>query len=177
MEYNGSALVAMKGKGCVAIASDRRFGIQGQTVSMDFKKVFEVHPRLFYGLSGLATDVQTLSERFQYKVNIYQLKEEREISPKTFAHMVASTLYERRFGPYFCEPVIAGLERDGTPFVCGMDLIGALNFAKDFIVSGTAGQQLYGMAESLWEPDLEPEELFEVISQTLLNAQDPARQD
>ena len=53
-----------------------------------------------------------------------------------------------------------------------MDLIGALNFAKDFIVTGTAGQQLYGMAESLWEPDLEPEELFEVISQTLLNAMD-----
>jgi len=59
-----------------------------------------------------------------------------------------------RFGPYFCEPVIAGLESDGTPFVCGMDLIGALNFAKDFIVSGTSGQQLYGMAESLWEPNL-----------------------
>ena len=28
--YNGSALVAMVGKNCVAIASDRRFGIQAQ---------------------------------------------------------------------------------------------------------------------------------------------------
>jgi 20S proteasome subunit beta 3 len=50
----------MKGKNCVAIASDLRFGVQGQTISMDFKKIFEVHPRLFYGLSGLGTDVQTL---------------------------------------------------------------------------------------------------------------------
>jgi 20S proteasome subunit beta 3 len=86
----------MKGKGCVAIASDRRFGVQAQTVSMDFDKIFEVHPRLFFGLSGLGTDVQTLSQRFKFKVNMYKMREERDIAPHTFAHMVASTLYEKR---------------------------------------------------------------------------------
>lgn len=35
-----------------------------------------------------------------------------------------------RFGPYFIEPVVAGLEEDGTPFIAGADLIGCLNFAK-----------------------------------------------
>jgi hypothetical protein len=29
-QINGSAILAMTGKGCVAIAADRRFGIQGQ---------------------------------------------------------------------------------------------------------------------------------------------------
>lgn len=50
----------MKGKGCVAIAADRRFGIQAQTVSTNFQKIFEMGPRLFIGLPGLATDVQTV---------------------------------------------------------------------------------------------------------------------
>jgi 20S proteasome subunit beta 3 len=70
------------------------------------------------------------------------------------------------------EPVVAGLNKDNQPFICAMDLIGCINFAKDFVVSGTASQNLYGMCESLWEPDLEPEDLFETISQALLNAQD-----
>lgn len=30
-----------------------------------------------------------------------------------------------RFGPYFCEPIIAGLNEEGTPFICTTDLIGA----------------------------------------------------
>ncbi len=77
-----------------------------------------------------------------------------------------------RFGPYFVEPVVAGLGKDNKPFICAMDLIGCINFAKDFVVSGTAGPNLYGMCESLWEPNLEPEDLFETISQALLNAQD-----
>jgi 20S proteasome subunit beta 3 len=59
-EYNGSAVVAMVGKNCFAIASDRRLGVQLQTVATDFQRVFKIHDKLYIGLSGLATDAQTL---------------------------------------------------------------------------------------------------------------------
>jgi hypothetical protein len=48
-------------------------------------------------------------ESIRFRVNMYRMKEEREIAPETFCHLVSSTLYEKRFGPYFIEPVIAGL--------------------------------------------------------------------
>ena len=35
-------------------------------------------------------------------------------------------------------------------------------FTKDFVVAGTCSENLYGMCESLYRPDLGPEELFEV---------------
>jgi 20S proteasome subunit beta 3 len=105
---------------------------------------------------------------------LYKLREERDISPKAFAHLVSSTLYGKRFGPYFAEPILAGLGgvKGNEPFICSMDLIGCINWAKDFVVAGTAGPQLYGICEALYEPDLEPEQLFECISQCLLNAVD-----
>lgn len=59
-EYNGSAIVAMAGKECVAIGSDLRFGVQYQTLATDYKKVHKIHDRLFVGLFGLGTDTQTL---------------------------------------------------------------------------------------------------------------------
>lgn len=71
---------------------------------------------------------------------MYTIKEEREITPGTFTHLVSSTLYERRFGPYFIEPVVAGLEplpraapdekARFRPFIAATDLIGCINFAK-----------------------------------------------
>jgi len=172
MSYNGGSVVAMVGKNCVAIASDLRLGNQALTVSTNFQKIFPVTDRLYLGLPGLATDVLTLRERFRFRVNMYTIKEEREIEPETFAHLVSSTLYERRFGPYFVEPVIAGLGKDNKPFIAATDLIGCLTLPKDFAVSGTASDKLFGVAEGLWEPDLEPEDLFETISQTLMNAVD-----
>lgn len=60
LEYNGAAIVAMRGKDCVAIAADKRFGVQAQTVSFNFQKIFEMHDKLYVGLPGLATDVQTM---------------------------------------------------------------------------------------------------------------------
>ncbi|RKP09315.1 nucleophile aminohydrolase, partial [Thamnocephalis sphaerospora] len=168
LEYNGGSLVAMVGKNCVAIATDKRLGMQALTVSTEFPKVFSATDRVYYGLAGLATDVQTVSELLRYKVNMYRMSEERIIQPQTFAHLVSSTF----FGPYFTEPVIAGLDKNDQPFICAMDLIGCINFAKDFVVAGTSSANLFGMCESLWEPDLEPEDLFETISQALINAVD-----
>lgn len=119
MEYNGGAVVAMRGKNCVAIASDKRLGQQFLTLSTEFPKIFPIHQRLFLGMAGLATDVQTLyvdhpieeavyfclidcyssyrSELFAFRTELYKLRENREISPKAFAHLVSSTLYSKRY--------------------------------------------------------------------------------
>lgn len=166
----------MVGKDCVAIACDLRLGNQAQGISTHFEKIFPVTDRTYVGLAGLASDVLTLREKFRFRVNMYTIKEEREIQPETFAHLASSTLYEHRFGPYFIEPVIAGMQKTPSgaykPFIAAADLIGCLNFAKDFVLAGTASEKLFGVAESLWEPDLEPEDLFETISQTIMNAVD-----
>lgn len=166
-------MVAMKGKNCVAIATDRRYGVQGQTIALEFQKVYPIGDHLYLGLPGLATDNQTVSERLKFRTALYELKETRKMTPKVFSSMVSNMLYEKRFGPYFVEPIIAGL-MPGTwePYVCNMDLIGCRNEPEDFVVGGTCSAQLYGMCETLWEPDLSPTEIFETISQALINAMD-----
>ena len=97
MSYNGGSVVAMAGKNCVAIASDKRFGIQYSTVSMEFPKIFEMGPYLHLGLAGLNTDVLTVSQRLKFRLNLYELQENRHIKPKTFSSMVSNLLYERRY--------------------------------------------------------------------------------
>jgi 20S proteasome subunit beta 3 len=172
LEYNGAAIVAMAGKDCVGIAADRRLGIQLHTVATDFTKVFRMAPKLYVGLGGLATDVQTLSNLLQFRLGLYRLKEEREISPKVFSNLLSTLLYEKRFGPYFCEPVVAGLDENGKPFLSSMDLIGAPVYTDDFVVTGNCTGNLYGMCETLYKPDMEPEQLFETLAQTLLSSVD-----
>uniref|UniRef100_A0A6M2DI06 Proteasome subunit beta n=1 Tax=Xenopsylla cheopis TaxID=163159 RepID=A0A6M2DI06_XENCH len=171
--YNGGCVLAMKGKNCVAVATDHKFGIQGMTIGLDFEKVFAVGPHLYLGLPGLATDTQTVFEKLRFRKNLYELRENRKILPKTFAYMTSNFLYEHRFGPYFVEPVIAGLTPDTfEPYICQMDFIGCKSESVDFVVSGTCTEQLYGMCETLYEPDMLPDDLFEIISQAMMNAFD-----
>jgi len=173
LAYNGGAVVAMKGKNCVAIAADRRFGIQLQTIGTDMDKVFEIGPKLYVGLPGLASDTQTVFERLKFRTNVYELRENRAVSPSVLSAMITNLLYEHRFGPYFVEPIIAGLKpKTNEPYICQFDLIGCPCEPEDFVVSGTCEEQLLGMCESLYEPNMEPDQLFETISQALVNACD-----
>jgi len=173
MSYNGGCVVAMKGKNCVAIATDRRYGIQLQTIGMDAERVFKVSDAMYVGLPGLTTDTQTVHQRLRFRTNLYELKENRKVTPKVFSTMVSNFLYEHRFGPYFVEPVVAGLDpKTHEPYIAAFDLIGCPNEPEDFVLAGTCEEQLYGMCEALWKPDMEPDDLFETISQALVNACD-----
>mmetsp|Transcript_11108 Transcript_11108/g.13399 ORF Transcript_11108/g.13399 Transcript_11108/m.13399 type:complete len:205 (+) Transcript_11108:41-655(+) len=168
LQYNGGAIIAMTGKDCVAIASDTRLGLQQQTVACDFQKGFKMNDKLYMGVTGLATDVMTLSQLLKFRMNLYKLREDREMKPAVFSALLTSILYEKRFGPYFTEPVVAGLDENNQPFLSAMDLIGAPVSTSDFVVAGTCTPNLYGMCETMYRPDMSPDELFETISQCLL---------
>ena len=69
-----------------------------------------------------------------------------------------------RFAPYFVEPVVAGLDsKTFQPYIAAMDLIGCPMEAEDFVVSGTCSEQMYGMCESLWRPDMVCQQLMVIL--------------
>jgi 20S proteasome subunit beta 3 len=59
-QYNGNSMLAMSGKNCVAIASDTRLSTQLMTIDTNFQRIFKVNDLTLMGISGLATDCQTL---------------------------------------------------------------------------------------------------------------------
>jgi hypothetical protein len=55
-----------------------------------------MNDRLFVGLTGLASDIQTVEQLLRFKLNIYKMQEERDIKPETFSALVSHILYEKR---------------------------------------------------------------------------------
>ena len=80
-----------------------------------------------------------------------------------------------RFGPYFVSPVIAGLDKvneaEYKPVICTYDSIGYRE-VSNWEVAGTGAELLQGVAETYYRPNLEPEQLFDVVSNCLLSALD-----
>ncbi|KAK7817577.1 hypothetical protein U0070_024487 [Myodes glareolus] len=89
-------------------------------------------------LMAPATNVQIAAQHLKFQLNLYALKESRQIKSFTFTSTVANLLHEKWFGPYYTEPVIAGLDlKILKPFISSLDLIGCLMVTDDFVVSGT----------------------------------------
>ncbi|SBS80036.1 proteasome subunit beta type-3, putative [Plasmodium ovale curtisi] len=179
------AICRMSGSDCVAIACDLRLGVNNfTTVSTNFTKIFKINNHVYVGLTGLATDIQTLYELLRYRVNLYQIRQETEMDIDCFANMLSSILYANRFSPYFVNPIVVGFKIknsiDGNgnksctyePYLTAYDFIGAKCETNDFVVNGVTSEQLYGMCESLYIKDQDEQGLFETISQCLLSALD-----
>eukprot|EP00983_Pelagomonas_calceolata_P126840 1161345-Pelagomonas_calceolata.AAC.4 len=56
--------------------------------------------------------------------------------------------------------------------LCRECLTPCLNGCASRICACVRAESLYGMCESMWRPDMEPEELFETLSQCLLSGVD-----
>ncbi|CAN0230547.1 unnamed protein product [Ectocarpus sp. 8 AP-2014] len=171
LELNGGSCLAMAGKGCVALAVDRRFGLEGQLVSTEAKRVLKVNGQLLCGFTGLWTDVLTVMQDLSSEVALKSLAEaDRPIAPAALAGLLSTLLYSRRGSPWFVEPIVAGLDPRGKPYLCGQDILGAPVEVDDFVVAGTSAQSLYGTCEAFFRPGMEREELFRVASRCLLSA-------
>ena len=80
LSYNGGVALAMKGKECVAIACDKRYGVQNRTIATNFTKIFQYSDHCFVAFCGLATDVSvdgrtariahSVSSRFNPLLNV-----------------------------------------------------------------------------------------------------------
>lgn len=169
-------MIAMAGKNCVAIATDTRLSTELMTIDGNFQRVFKVNDKTLMGVSGLGTDVQTFNALMKFKLNLYKLQEGREMKASVYAKLVSTSLYEKRFGPYFVSPVIAGLDKvsdtEYKPIIATYDSIGYHEHSGNFECAGTGAELLMGCCESFYKPDMNPEELFDVVSNCLLSALD-----
>ncbi|XP_032264018.1 proteasome subunit beta type-3-like [Phoca vitulina] len=140
MSYNGGVITAMNGKNCVTIAANRRFGSQSKVVTTDFQKIFPMGDWLYIGLAGLTTDVQTVAQH-KFQLNLYELKEGRQIKTCTLMSIVANLVYEKWFVLYYTEPVVTGLDlKTLKPLICSLDLICCPMVTDNFVVSGACSK-------------------------------------
>ena len=112
----------------------------------------------------------------KFKMNMFKLKEGREMKASTFSKLVATTLYEKRFGPYFVSPVVCGLDKvsetEWKPSICTYDSIGYREHSDIFEVAGTGSEFLQGVCETFYKPNMEADQLEEVVANCLLSALD-----
>jgi 20S proteasome subunit beta 3 len=131
---NGGSILAMAGRGCVAVAVDKRFGSGPQTIASTPRHVLAPNPSLLVAFTGLDGDVRSLSDELSVQISAkvgrvsgFGFEDEekdhdgaveadssstsRHITPRSMAALTSRVLYGRRQSPYFVEPVVAGLER------------------------------------------------------------------
>ena len=137
---NGGTSLGIAGADFAVLAADTRLSEGYSILSRAVSKGAVLTPRCVLATGGCYTDVATLHKVLGTRVAGYRLAHEADMSTPALAQLLSTTLYGRRFFPYYAFNVVAGLDAGGAGAVYTYDAVGS--FERVGYAAQGAGQKL-----------------------------------
>ncbi|MCE7742994.1 MAG: proteasome subunit beta [Candidatus Heimdallarchaeota archaeon] len=167
---HGTTTIALKFKGGIAAAADKRASMGSFIASKKAKKLHEINDFTIATIAGLVSDAQYLVHLTRANLNLYALGRGYDPSTKMAGNLLASIMYEqyRAYFPYYVSMIVAGLDKDGG-HIYTLDMAGGIT-EEDFASTGSGSLVAYGVLESQWKEDLTEEAGLKIAITALATA-------
>ena len=143
----GATAVGLKCADGVILAAEKRLALGRFIQSRNVQKVFLLDNKIGAAVAGLFSDSQQIVRLIQAYINLYNLEREETavISVRTAAKLMANVLFGNRFFPYYVEPIVGGVDGNGSQLYV-LDPIGSL-MDEAYIATGTGATIAIGILE------------------------------
>ena len=123
---NGGTAAAIAGKGFVIVAADTRLnGDFCINTREDDTKLYQLTPKTFLASTGMQADRLQLQQVLKFRNQWYSYNNGAKTpSTAAIAQLLSTTLYQRRFFPYYTFNIIAGLDENGDGVCYSYDAVG-----------------------------------------------------
>lgn len=162
-------IVGLRYDGGVALASDSRATARYLVRSKKVKKIFEIQNNIGVAVSGSAGDAQRLIDVMKSESNLYRIRREKPIQPKSLARLTANVFHSQRIFPYIVSLILAGIGREG-PKLYFLDPAGGQLEEEKFASAGTGSSVAYGVLEQNYEKDMDSESALKLAAQAIQQA-------
>ncbi|XP_063690384.1 proteasome subunit beta type-1-B-like [Bolinopsis microptera] len=134
---NGGTVVAVAGEDFSVVGCDTRLSEGYSILSRDVSKVKKMTKSGLLGCVGFHGDVLTLTKSLDARLKQYKHTHGKDMSCEAMAQMLSSTLYYRRFFPYWVYNMVAGIDNNGKGCVFSYDPVGSYE-RETYRASGSA---------------------------------------
>eukprot|EP01134_Creolimax_fragrantissima_P003645 CFRG3645T1 len=145
--FNGGTTLAIAGDDFVVVAGDTRLSAGYEIMTRDHSKLFKLNDKAVLASIGFQGDTTTLQKHLNMKLAMYKHNHDKDMSVEACAQLLMTTLYYKRFFPYYTINILAGLDANGKGAVYHYDPIGSFE-REAFRAAGTGAQLLQPLLDS-----------------------------
>jgi len=143
---NGGSCACYCGNNFAAVAADTRLNLDYSIPSRDVPHLFQLTSTCVLAAGGMQSDIAELVRHLKARVAWYSFQNHREIPTRALAHLLSTTLYGKRFFPYYAFCILLGMDTDGKGICFEYDAVGSY----EEVVYGANGS-----AKTLMQPFLD----------------------
>ena len=123
----------------MTVATDTRMSNGYNIMSRVQSKTTKLTDTTILTSAGMVADVETLHKNLKFVIRQYEMQNKRSPSTACIAKKLSTTLYGRRFMPYYAFNLLCGIGKDGKGEVYGYDAVGSYDMVT-YGVQGSGSQ-------------------------------------
>ena len=137
---NGGTVLGIAGDDFAICVADTRLSTGYRIHSRYYQKFTPLTSTCLIASSGMQADINTLHKLLRYHVGMYRFQHHRPPTIEALAQLLSTTLYHRRFFPFYAFNALIGLDKDGKGAIFDYDAIGS--FQRSGYTARGSGSQL-----------------------------------
>jgi len=147
---NGGNVIGVAGRDFAVVACDTRLSVGYNIISRDTSKITQLTKTCFLISSGMFADLSALRKYLQARITMYEFDNGREPSIDAIGYLVQQTLYSKRFFPYYCWVILAGVDSEGKGVVFEYDPVGTIE-RLNYSAKGSASELLAPSLDAIFK--------------------------
>lgn len=144
---NGGTAMAVSGKDFCVIGGDTRMSVGYSISSRNVSKLHKLTDSCVIGSAGMQADAATLRKVLDARLAQYEMRHGKPMSCPAVAQLLSTTLYHKRFFPFYAFNVVGGVDPDGVGAVYGYDAIGSFERVP-YVVQGSGSALITSLLDN-----------------------------
>ncbi|MDP8002828.1 MAG: archaeal proteasome endopeptidase complex subunit beta [Caldisphaera sp.] len=166
ISYEQGTAVGIRAKDGIVLATDKRMSYGSFIMSRNAKKVYVLNDRAGISLTGLYADVSGLIRIMNAEISFYEITNETTMSLYAISKLFSNILYSYKMLPFLIESIIGGIDKDNTPKLYTLDMLGSITEDK-YMAVGSGGTTALGVLESQYNEGLSTDDALKIAIQAL----------
>ncbi|CAE8734989.1 unnamed protein product [Polarella glacialis] len=144
---NGGTCLGVSGEDYVVVAADTRLSSGYRIHTRNCSKVTQLTDKCVIASCGMKSDAITLHKHLKAKIVMYEHQHRKQPSVTAIAQMLSTTLYYKRFFPYYTFNVLCGVDHEGKGATYHYDAIGSFERCP-YTTSGSGSKLVMGVLDA-----------------------------
>ena len=137
--------------------------------SKESEKILQLEDHIAMTIAGASGDAESLARYMKAELKLFSIENQRKISVKGAATLLANILQGSKFYPYYVQLIIAGYDSSGAR-IFTLDPLGSVEEEKKFFSTGSGSPFALGVLEDAYKEGMTVDEASKLAMRAIKSA-------